>query len=229
MMKKISLVGLALVAVCAFGALSAVSAFAALEYTTAQWLVSGVQPTVTLAADGLGEGLFENIKLAGNFLCSGLSEGTIGPAGLATVTAVFNLAGTLIEELDASTATGGLSCVEDNKLCGNGTEVWPVNLPFLTVVVLDTETGLFYALAVKNANGLLPAFKALCLSIIPVELLCEAVELSGAELLNVAAGVEPMGAGEPNGNCGSEAGVALGESDPGGLITSTGGALTVSE
>jgi len=229
-MKKISLVGLALVAVCAFSALSAVSAFAVLTYDTAQWLVGGVQPTAAVAADTLGELLFENTKLAANFLCSGLFEGTVGPAGLGTVTAVFDLNGVLIEELDPSTATGGLSCVADTSTCGNGTEIWPVNLPFLTVVVLDLETGLFYALVVKNANGLNPAYKILCLSIINVEQLCEAVELSGAELLNVVGGVEPMGAVEPNGNCGTtEPGVALIENDPGGLITATGGALTVSE
>jgi hypothetical protein len=230
MMKKISLVGLALVAVCAFGALSAVSAFAVLTYETAQWLVAGVQPTAPVAADTLGELLFENTKLVANFLCSGLFEGTVGPAGLATVTAVFNLAGTLIEELDPSTATGGLSCVADGNQCANGTEIWPVNLPFLSVVMLDVETGLFYALVVKNANGLNPAYKILCLvGILSIEQLCEAVELSEAELLNVAGGVEPMGAIAPNGNCASEAGVALVENDPGGLITSTGGALTVSE
>ena len=230
-MRKFSLVGLGLVVVCAFSALATTSAFA-LGLTTAQWLVNGAKITTgTLPADTLGELLFEDTELGGAILCSGLFEGTIGTEGQDETTAVFDLEGKLIEELDASSATGGLKCVADEKTCLVNSEIWPVNLPFLTLLKLDTEeTETYWDVFDLNEKALMPGYWIRCLtSIVTIEELCEAAEGAIGELLNVTGGVEPMGEVTPLGPCRGIAGIGLISADPGGLITSTAGTVSVSE
>jgi len=229
-MRKFSLVGLGLVVVCAFSALATTSAFA-LGLTTAQWLVNGAKITANLPADTLGELLFEDTELGGAFLCSGLFEGTIGAEGQDETTMVFNLEGTLIEELDASSATGGLKCVADEKICLVNSEIWPVNLPFLTLLKLDTEEAeAYWDVYDLNANGLMPGYWIRCLtSLVTIEALCEAAVGAVDELLNVTGGVEPMGEFTPLGVCRGNPGIDLISNDPGGLITSSEGTVSVSE
>jgi hypothetical protein len=229
-MKKISLVGLALVAVCAFFALATTSAFAALEYALAEWLNNGLAITATTATDTVGSLKFENSSNKAEILCSGLFVGTVGSDGEDTVTEVFNLSGTKIAELDGSPATGGISCTGDN-LCETGSEIWPINLPFLTLLQLDTENNKFYDLVLNNANGVPPAYNVNCKTIIgTVNELCVAVAESGGEVVNVTGGVEPVGKLEPFGACNGTAGVGVIEAVPGGLTTTnSGGPLSASE
>jgi len=229
-MRKFSLVGLGLVVVCAFSALATTSAFA-LGLTTAQWLVNGAKITANLPADTLGELLFEDTELGGAILCSGLFEGTIGAEGQDETTMVFDLENKLIEELDSSAATGGLKCVADEKICLVNSEIWPVNLPFLTLLKLDTEeTETFWDQLDLNANGLMPGYWIRCLtSLVTIEELCEAAVGAIGELLNVAGGVEPMGEITPLGTCRAIAGIGLISADANGLITSSEGTVSVSE
>ncbi len=233
-MRKIQLLGMVLVAMFAFSAFISSSAFAA-EFELAQWLVGspGAKITAALASDTLGELTLLNDENGGGMLCSGLFEGTVGPESADEITMVYNLAGTLIEELDGTTAAGGVSCVESKETCETGSEVWPVNLPWKTELELNTVTGTYWDLVVPNGNGLTPAYFILCLALsglVNVEELCEALIGSGGELLNVTGGVEPFGEALPLGNCSSHTGVTVLLADPGGLITLTSGeALTVSE
>lgn len=226
-MRKIQLLGIAaLVVVCAFSALSTASASAA--FTLAEWLVGGAKFTGELVADTLGGLLLENTSSGGAILCSGLFEGTVAENGKDLITMVYNLSGTLIEELDETGATGGISC-EGEKICGTGSEVWPLHLPWVTDLELVTTEEKWFDLVLTNANGLLPAYFILCLvGSISVNELCEAANDSGSEVLNVTGGVEPMGLAEPLGKCGSTENVANIEADAGGLITVVGG-LSVSE
>jgi len=229
-MRQFLSVGVVLVVVCVFGAMATSSAFA-LGLTTAQWLVAGAKITANLPADGLGEVLLEDTELGGALLCSGLGEGTIGAEGQGEVTMFFNLEGTLIEELDSSAATGGLKCVADEKTCLVNSEIWPVNLPYLSLLKLDTEeTETYWVQVDLNANGVLPGYWLRCLtSLVTIEELCEAAQGAIGEVLNVTGGVEPMGEGTPLGTCRGIAGIGLGSADPGGLLTSPEGAVTVSE
>jgi len=232
-MRKILVFGVALMAVCAFSALSTVSAFAALEFTPAKWLVGGLTFSGELLADTLGELLLENTSSGGAIICSGLFEGTVGEGGKDTVTMVYNLATPqeLIEELDESGATKGISCTTE-KICATGSEVWPLNLPWVTDLVLDTTDSpeKWWDLVLPNANGLLPAYMILCLvGSSSIDELCEAVTESGSEVLNVAGGVEPFGLAEPLGTCGGTKGIADITPIAGGLTSVEGETLSASE
>ena len=77
-MRKIQLLGLMLVAVCAFGAFGVASAFAALEFTLAEWLVGSAAITAALKSDTLGELLFENLKKKRRSYVVGYSKGLLG-------------------------------------------------------------------------------------------------------------------------------------------------------
>ena len=221
-MRKIHLFTVAVVAMCAFSALVTASASAVLTFEKAEWLSGGVAITEALLADSVGELLFENLLNTADNLCSGLFEGTVGPGGADTVTMVYNLAGTLIEELGA--AGTGLLC-ESMALCEpNTAEIWPTGLPWKTEALLDPSNGLFYQL-LENSS-----YHIFCLGPfgIAAEELCTTPD-ANIEVLNVAGGVEPMGAFEPEAECNGNAEEGFVEAVAGGTITLTGGGtLTIS-
>jgi hypothetical protein len=234
-MRKIQVVGLVLVAMFAFSSLMAASAFA--EPTLlAEWLVNAKEiPAGTkVASNTEGELEFLNTKNDGGFLCSGLFEGTVGPSGEDEVTMVWNLESPqkLIEELDETGATGGIVCVSTGEICENGSEIWPVNLPFKTLLVLD-ESGLFLDYALPNANGLLPAYFLLCLFLgASITELCEAATNTFGEVNNAATDVELLGALSPLATCNKEALTGLIENNTGNvalIATTTAETLAVSE
>jgi len=108
-MRKLHMVGLALVAAVAFSAFSVASAFA-LEST---WLVDGAKPAAAVAADSTGTLELEDTK-AGPFgesvaiTCEGTDEGTIGPGPADTETKITTSkckASKLCSESPAPTAT----------------------------------------------------------------------------------------------------------------------------
>ena len=202
-MKKIHLVGLMLLAVGAFSAFTSASAFA-LTFELANWLENGAIIAANKAATTEGELLFENVLAGASFLCSGKFDGTVGANGADEITEVLNLAGTIkINELDEAAATGGITCTV-LKICSSA-EIWPVNLPFKSELMLDTEGG-FYDLILKNAAGKLPAYFLLCTVLgIDATELCETVEGAfGAfgEVSNAATDVETLGALTPLATCG---------------------------
>src|SRR5450759_4894241 len=92
-MRKIQILGMALFAVFAFGAVAAASAFAASE-----WEVEGVKLTTTLPAET--EGSLKLIKLVSTtnreilveVRCEGIFDGTVGPGSKDTINKVLNLA-----------------------------------------------------------------------------------------------------------------------------------------
>jgi len=225
-MRKIQIVGLAFLAVCAFSAIMATSASAALTFSLAQWLVNKELVLTALLADSTGELLLENTSNGADIDCSGLFEGTIGPESADTVTMLYNLEGTLIEEL----AGTGLLCealAVCEKLTPNDTEVWATGLPWKTEVELDSEGG-FWELT------LLAQYHILCLAaggLVTAEELCEpgSTGQTEVELLNVAAGVEAMGEALPEATCNGTAGVGLVAFTAGNLTTSSEGTVEVSE
>ncbi len=167
-MKKLQILGIALVAVFAFGALVAGSASATVTTLLAEWLVNGVAiPEGTnLASESTGELELTDLKtLLGESTvkCSGILIGTVGFDGADTVTEVLNLA----KELIGAPLTGtALSCTEV-KVCEEAL-VWPVNLPWSTLLELVEEEGsvFFGVLLYAHAGGGNPGWEVECMKTI---------------------------------------------------------------
>ncbi len=212
----------ALVAVVAFSAAITSSAFAALEFTLAQWLISGARLTAEHLSDSVGELLLENVLLGAQLQCSGLFEGTVGPESADLTTMVYNLEGKLTEEL-----TGEAILCTNQKTCEKA-EAWPVNLPWTTELELDTTEEKFFELS-KGTNGE-PGYHVSCTVLgVKVEELCELAAGAVLEVKNVSGGVEAVGRPEPNGPCGSNSEENALFFQVGNLTTSPDGTLTVSE
>lgn len=227
-MKKIQLLGVALVAICALSAFTS-SAFA-LEFTSAEWLEGGVAITAAKAANTEGELLFENTSVGAAILCSGLFEGTVGAGGADTVTKVFNLSATAIEELDEK-GEKGIACTSV-KLCEGTPEIWPVNLPFKTTLQLDTTEEKWFDLVEENVNKKFAAYLIKCKVLgVSVEELCEAVSGTFGEVSNATTDVESLGALTPKATCKGTKEVGLIENNTGDVALValvSGAALTVS-
>jgi hypothetical protein len=222
-MRKVQLLGIALVVLCAFSGFIAASAFA-----TAEWLANGNPIAAPSNTETGGELAFFNEERKAGFLCSGVFGGTVGAGGADSITDVLNLALVEIKELDESGATGGVSCVSDGNTCENGSEIWPVKLPFKTSLELRETGGVNeYYDKIEKAE-----YFVLCLAVgglVDETELCESATGAAGKVVNVAGGVEPTGSVEPLGTCNGHAGVGLITADAGGLITLTNGeALTVS-
>ena len=203
-MKKTQLVGLVLVAVCAFGALTAASAFG-LTFTLAEWLDNAKTLTALTSAVIEGELLFENLLNLARLLCSGIFIGSVGPNGEDEFTEVQSLGKVKIPELDEENASGGLKCTGLNNCEAADPEIWPVNLPWLTELVLDGTEEKFFDLSIGNVVGgvtLFPGYLILCL-FLGVDLLelCELVAGSFGEVSNAATDVETLGAVSPESSC----------------------------
>jgi hypothetical protein len=83
-MKKLHIIGLALVAVLACSAAVAASAFA-LEST---WLVAGAKPAAAVKTDSTGKILLEDMSFGAAVECATADKGTVGPGPKDTVTEV---------------------------------------------------------------------------------------------------------------------------------------------
>jgi hypothetical protein len=216
-MKQSHRIVFALFVVGVLSALASASAFAAFE--TAKWLAGGTQVSSGLTVEGTGGLTFENVSVGASFLCEGLTVGTVEPNGAASLTEFLSVGGEKIESLDESGATKGFKCVSI-KLCEGTPEAWPVGLPFLSVLALETTTGKFSDLSI---NG---AFFLLCqvLGIDATEL-CEPAPnaLSGGNTTNLATDVEGNGSGEPLGTCNGTVEVGSVTIDTGNLASLTNG------
>jgi hypothetical protein len=219
-MRKIQLLGIALVAVCAFSALITTSAFA-LTFETAKWLVKTEEAMAGTKTEAIGSFLFHNLENGAEILCEGILDGTVGPNGEDSVTEVLTTGDVLVKELDEEKGTEGIKCVKDpsNEICAEGDiEVWPVGLPFLTVLMLD-ETK-FYDLIINAEYAILClvlGFDILELCVSPPN------GLSWAEVVNLATEVEAVGAAEPEATCNGkeETGEIFAEAN---LVQTTSGA-----
>jgi len=139
-MKKFQLLGVALVAVFAFGVVLAAQASAAPTFLLAEWLANGtaLAEGAQLQTETVGTILLEDTKTllgASSVICSGILLGTVGFDGLGVISEVLNLAKEAIGPPLTGTA---ISCEEEN-VCEEGL-VWPVHLPWSTLVELMEDT-----------------------------------------------------------------------------------------
>jgi hypothetical protein len=208
-MKKIQLLGLAIVAVLAVSAFATASAFA---FTTAEWLANAkAVPAGGLASESSGGLTFENVNVGASFLCEGLFLGKVEPGGVDTVTETLTNGGVKVEPLDPGVSTTGFKCTSLN-LCEGTPEAWPVELPFLTL--LGLEGAGFVDLFVKAEYFLL----CQVLGVDATELCVVAPNsLSGGTVVNLAADVEATGSVEPLATCNGNSETGLVTADPGNL------------
>jgi hypothetical protein len=166
-MRRIYLVGLALFAVLAYGALAVTSAFAD---ETALFLNNGTEILAgeEIAVDGAGELTLTTLVGGANAAsvdCSGVLHGTLLTGGLDLINELLSLTDVAIP-LTALTGTG-LSCEVLTSLLGScGTvgelaQVWAINLPWLTVVLLMTTVPVFLIDIVNSGAGA-PGYYVLC-------------------------------------------------------------------
>jgi hypothetical protein len=153
-MKKLHVLGVALAALFAFGALTAASA-SAVTFLLAEWLKAGVGITTTELVDSeSGEGgvLLEEtilgIKIAA--VCSGIFDGSIGPNGADEITELLTLP---VSTLVSSTALvePGLLC-EPEQNCPEPL-VWLDNLPWLTLAELMEDEGQSFFVDLIMSSG----------------------------------------------------------------------------
>jgi len=159
-MKKLHLLGVALVAVFAFAALTAASA-SAVTFLLAEWLVGGLPITAELNVEATGELELEEAILGIPIavLCSGILDGTIGPNGLDKISELLSLAGGGISL--TGLAAPALSCT--NVTGCTTPEVWAVNLPWESLLVLMEEgTEVFFADLLSSSGVGNPGWEVLC-------------------------------------------------------------------
>jgi hypothetical protein len=175
-MKRFQLLGVALVAVFAFGALVVASASALPTFLLAEWLVGGNPITAELHVDIVGELLLEDEKALGlikaKVLCSGLLEGSMGLTGEDLITKLFDLLGNEINKTALTEA--GLVC-ENQENCPEPL-VWAINLPWNTLLELMEENNeVFFADLISSGGGGNPGWYVWCMGTNTVDT-CEAAE-----------------------------------------------------
>ncbi len=154
-MRKFYLLGVASVAVFAFGALAVESASAAPTFLLALWLVNKEELLAELLVEGDGEVEMEDTKvpLIGNagVLCSGISYGWVGPNSLGYVSEVLTLGGGSTNT--TALAASGLKCT-DLLSCAEPSTVWAVNLGYEgEVELMEDEGSVFFVGLLTSKNG----------------------------------------------------------------------------
>lgn len=155
-MAKLRIVGVALVAVFAFGALTAASASAAPTFLLALWLINGGVLNEVLLVESVGELLLEdsNVPILGKamVLCSGILDGWVGPESLDYITEVLYLSGTAV----STTALSGEALVCTNQENCPEPLVWAINLGWDTELELLEQSGLtvpWFVILLLSENG----------------------------------------------------------------------------
>jgi hypothetical protein len=241
-MRKLHLLGVALIVVSAFGAVLAASAVA-IETLSAEWLFEGkvIPPLTELEVLIAGEWTLRDLK-GGLFaesiavLCSADFHGSIMPVGEGFMETLFSLSGTEISLVGLM--GNSLSCTNVEN-CPSP-KVWALNLDWATRVelVLETVGGVpleFYGLFISHATGMEPAWEFECTGVSDK---CVWVEIAAEISDNEASGdVDALISSEftqlvglPLGTC-SRGGTQVGhiESDGAILISHVlGGPLAVS-
>jgi hypothetical protein len=244
-MKKLQIFVIAVFAVAAFSAVVVTSAFAEEEAATllAEFLAGTKPITENLATDTIGELLLSDdnvpiIKTAA-VVCSGLFEGTVDENGEDEIHALFSLGGTLIPttgETGFLVEGSGLLCKAESPAEGceaseTDIEVFAINLPYLSTLLLVTSGSKFVDMVKSRIAGKEVGYEVMCLvlgSLVEDE--CKTAEEEG-EVVNVTGGVEGVGFATPNANC-TEGGAGAGLifAIPTNKTTLTNGeTLTVSE
>jgi hypothetical protein len=180
-MKKIHLLGFALVAMLAFSAFAAVSASAEITLL-AEWLINGVGVVTLTSVETKGSLELTDTATAfgsATSLCpdtgEGAFDGTVGPNGEDEITEVLTAAGLAVGTDVAGTLTGtGLKCL-GVKICAAeaDAEVFVANLPWHTLLFL-MESGAMLDRIFGSGAGKEPGYELVCLiGGIPVTDLCE--------------------------------------------------------
>ncbi len=235
-MKRIQILGAALVAVFAFGVLVAASA-SAVTFLLAEWLVGGVAVTTELLVETSGELLLEdtNVPLLGKamVLCSGIFDGLVQPNSLDWVTEVLTLSGTSV----SSTPLSGTALTCTNQENCEEPLVWAIGLPYETEVELMEDSGTFFAdLLLAKGTGGEVGYEIECMKSVIGAITDECktsegvaeLKLEGTNLVGVFSEAFTTLAGAKLANCtqgGTESGIVEGE---GVEKLNEGGELTAS-
>ncbi|MGA7704084.1 MAG: hypothetical protein WB998_04225 [Solirubrobacteraceae bacterium] len=133
-MKKIHILGAAVIAILAFGVVGAVSASAAQwladEKPITEALASTIEGEITLGFTNMGK-----LGIKSKVLCSGMFDGTVGPGAADSITEVLSLTDVLV------TLSAPLTCTPV-ETCTSAT-VAPVGLPWKTELSSVTDDELF--------------------------------------------------------------------------------------
>ncbi len=240
-MRKFRILGVALVAVFAFGVITAASASAAPTFLLAEWLVNGATFTGELEVESVGTILLEDSATGVDLTCSGILDGLIGENGLDRISDMLTLNGVTTLTLVPLTEPGVEGCTSSSGLCSEPL-VWALHLPWDAQAELMEEPAgtflLFVVLITESATGGgLPGWYIVCMKTIgePVDqctfkengVLDLSLELS--LLLGQFSDALATEAGEKLATCtlgSSEAGVA--ETIPSEILPVGGGTLSVS-
>jgi hypothetical protein len=148
--------------------------------TIAAWLVDGAQITEALATETEGELELTDLSNSSGVLCKEISDGTVGPEGINELLEVLNAEKEKIEAalpLLCKAATG--SACEENT---TDIEVVPVNLPWLTQLVLTEGEPEFLDYLSGSSEGKEPGWKVSCLVLgIKITDTCEGVTSAKVE------------------------------------------------
>jgi hypothetical protein len=139
-MRKVHLLGLALLAIFAFSVVATATASAEL-FLLAEWLYNGAVISGELLVESPGELLLEDNKVPilgkSMILCSGIFDGFVGPGSADLITELLNLS----KESISTTGLSGLAleCVNQEN-CPEPL-FWAVNLPWTTELELHEDPG----------------------------------------------------------------------------------------
>src|ERR1700722_5840458 len=207
-MKKLQAVFLALLMVSALAAVFAGSASAEITLL-AEWLVSGASiPAGTEEVSETSGGIeLEDTAAASGVLCTGILDGTVSANGLDLITKILNLAK---EEISGTVLTGLAllgptpDCVSAKGCSATAAiEVWPVGLPWHTLLYLMADGTILDRVAKENGSNF--GYELTCTVLgLKITDTCEAKGSSFEGLNDADTGdaSAPAGAlGEPLANC----------------------------
>jgi hypothetical protein len=138
-MKRNHVLGVALLAMFAFGVLTASAS--AVTFLLAQWLFNGAAVTTALLTEAPGELELVNTNAGGlgvtsKLLCSGIFDGWVGPESLDFTSEVLTLTGALV----SSTELVGTNTAECSNIANcESPKVWPDGIPGETEVELMVD------------------------------------------------------------------------------------------
>jgi hypothetical protein len=150
-MKKFRLLGVALCALLALGALTAAPASAA-TFLLAEWLVNGTAVGIELSVEASGELTLKDSGLSGgSVLCSMIFYGWVAPNSLGYVSEVLTLDGGLTSNPLGSVP---LLCTGQERCEAILTpEVWAVNIPWEMESELMEDSGTFFAILTTSPSS----------------------------------------------------------------------------
>ena len=221
---KYRIVGLALIAMFAFSAIFVASASAAT--LLAEWLINGAAVTTAKSGTVTGEFTTEDTSNKGGAVCSVILVIILDPGGEVIIVEDLSLSGvttSLVAPILCKKSAGSV-CEES----ATDIEMSPEGLPWNGLLALSSETTFTDSVFSESYN-----LSCLVLGIkISDECTSPTIAAggSGFSAVNVTGGVELTGEAIPLANC-SIGGTGTGKVLPsaGNLLSSTAGAVTVSE